>query len=260
MPAPRGRVVPTCHSGPVRVLLPPSEAKTDGGRRGPARPVDPALAAARDRVASALAATLTRPDAAQVLGLPARTAEEELSHDATIATAPRRPAIDRYAGVVYSGIDVRTLSPAARRRAASAVLVFSGLYGVVRGDEPVPRYRLSAGVTLPGLGLLSAFWRPVLAEVVPPLLHGLVVDLRSTDYAAMWKAPAGTLAVRVLTPRPGREPAVVSYDSKLGKGRLTRALLDAPAPARTAADVVAAWEAAGGRDATVVGSRLDLLL
>ncbi len=227
------------------------------GRGGPAAPGRPAP---RDRVAAALAVTLTRPDAAQVLRLPAGTAAEELAHDAAITTAPKRPALDRYAGIVYAGLDAATLDPASRRRAATSVLVFSGLFGVVRGDEPVPRYRLPAAASLPGLGVLASFWKPVLTEVVPTLLRGLTVDLRSTDYAAMWKAPANAVAVRVLSPRPGGEPIVVSYDSKLGKGKLARALVTSPTPARTAADVVAAWERAGGADAVVVGNRLDLVL
>lgn len=244
----------------MRILLPPSEGKSDGGRRGPARAVDPRLAAARTTVAAALAETLTRPDAARVLRLPAATAADELGYDATVATSPKRPALDRYTGVVYAGLDPATLDAAARKRAGNSVLVFSGLFGAVRGDEPIPRYRLPAAASLPGLGVLATFWKPVLAEVLPTLLHGLVVDLRSTDYAAMWRAPAGTLAVRVLSPRPTGAPIVVSYDSKLGKGRLARALLEAPRPARTVDDVVAAWERTGGRDATLVGERLDLLL
>lgn len=244
----------------MRVLLPPSEAKTDGGRRGRPRAVDPRLAAARERVAAALATTVTRPDAADILQLPAAGAAEELAHDAAVADAPRRPALDRYAGVVYAGLDAATLTPAARKRAGSTVLIFSGLFGVVRGDEPVPRYRVPASSSLPGLGVLSTFWKPVLTEVMPDLLHGLVVDLRSTDYAAMWKAPAGALTVRVLSVRPQGPPKVISYDSKLGKGRLARALVGAAGPVRTADDVVAAWLAAGGTDAhSPREGQLDLL-
>ncbi|MHA3702752.1 YaaA family protein, partial [Jatrophihabitans sp. YIM 134969] len=185
---------------------------------------------------------------------------DDLAANADAADGPRRAALDRYAGVVYLGLDAATLPPAARRRAATSVLVFSGLYGVVRGDEPIPRYRVPAAVSLPGLGVLATYWKPVLTQVLPSLLHGLVVDLRSTDYAAMWKAPAGVLTVRVLSRRPSGPPVVVSYDSKLGKGKLTRSLLTAPQPARSVDDVVAAWERAGGHDAAVTGTRVDLVL
>ena len=244
----------------MRILLPPSEAKTTGGRRGPARLVDPRLAAARAEVAAALTTTLARPDAAEILRLPAGSAAQDLAVNSEIATSPRRSALDRYAGVVYLGLDTRSLDTAARKRAAHAVLVFSGLLGVVRGDEPVPRYRVPAAASLPGLGVLATWWKPVLAEVVPSLLHGLVVDLRSTDYAAMWKPPANAVIVRVLSRRPTGPPVVVSYDSKLGKGKLARALVSAPKPARSVDDVVVAWERAGGHDASVVGTRVDLLL
>ena len=55
----------------------------------------------------------------------------------------------------------------------------------------VPDYRVPAKATLPGIGVAATFWRPVLGVTVPALLApGLVVDLRSSDYAAMWRPRA----------------------------------------------------------------------
>jgi cytoplasmic iron level regulating protein YaaA (DUF328/UPF0246 family) len=130
----------------------------------------------------------------------------------------------------------------------------------VRGDEPVPLYRLPAKAVLPRLGVAATFWRPVLADVVPRLVGaGLVVDLRSSDYAAMWR-PRGelatrTVAVRVLSPLPGGGRGVVSYPSKFAKGELAAALVRRAAagdPVERAEDVAAAWLAAGGGAAEVV--------
>ena len=78
-----------------------------------------------------------------------------------------------------------------------------------------------------------------------------MLDLRSTDYAAMWR-PAGplrtqVLAVRVLAERGnGRDRTVgpVSYHAKWVKGRLARHLLSSRRRPRTVRDLVAAVEAA----------------
>lgn len=195
------------------------------------------------------------PGASAALALPARSAAADLAANAAVARSPRLPAIERYAGTVYEGLSVATLTRASRAKADAAVLIFSGLWGVLRADEPVPTYRLPASAALPGLGILATFWRPVLDDVLPDLLgDGLVVDLRSTDYASMWRPSADlrdrVVAVRVLTPFGSGPPKVISYPSKLGKGRLTRALVSRRGMVRTVGHVVDAWRAAGGAAGT----------
>jgi uncharacterized protein len=249
----------------MRILLPPSEAKRPGGDGPPVEFGGDALGRARKRSAAALAQFARRRDAAAALALPARSAADELAANRAVREAPTMPALLRYAGIVYDGLGAPTLDAGARARADGAVLVFSGLWGVVRADEAVPAYRLPASAALPKLGVLASYWRPVLDRVLPGLLgDGLVVDLRSSDYAAMWR-PSGELrervvAVRVLSPRPGLAPAVISYPSKLGKGRLTRALVERRTPATTPEQVIDAWRSTGGSGGEITPRGLDLLL
>lgn len=257
----------------MHLLLPPSEGKTTGGRGRPLgrRPVaDGPIDAAR---ASAIAAlrTLVAGDpgaAAEALLLPKGIAGDALAANAAVLDSPTTPALRRYAGVVYDGLDHRSLTPAEQRIADRACLVFSGLFGVVRGDEPVPDYRVPAKAVLPGLGIAGTFWRRVLENAVPELLRrrGLVIDLRSSDYAAMWR-PAGeladrVLAVRILSPAPRGGHAVISYNSKFAKGRLAAELVRRVArgePVSAAEDVIAAWHRwDGAADARAARNRVDL--
>ena len=246
------------------LLLPPSEGKTAGGD-GPSlrtllgaadRRADDPLAAARRAVAGAVADLAGGPPdaAAAALALPPGVRDEALAGNRAVLDSPTRPALQRYAGVVYDGLDAAGLPLGARAAADRRVVVFSGLLGLVRGDEPVPWYRVPAKAVLPGLGVAATYWRPVLAEAMSELLaaepDGLVVDLRSSDYAAMWRpTPAEAprvAAVRVLTERADGSRAVVSFDSKLAKGRLAHALLRRQARARSplaARDVARAWAA-----------------
>lgn len=250
---------------PMRILLPPSEAKRAGGDQPPiAFGTDP-LGRARRRAATALAQAAARRGAATALSLPARSAAHELAADRAVRESATMPGLLRYNGIVYDGLDAPSLTDSARRNADGSVLIFSGLWGVVRADELVPNYRLAASTALPKLGVMATYWRPVLERVLPGLLgDGLVIDLRSSDYAAMWR-PGPELAervviVRVLSARPGLPPAVISYPSKLGKGQLARALLQRAVPATRTEHVVDAWRSAGGSGAEIHARGVDLMI
>jgi uncharacterized protein len=249
----------------MRILLPPSEAKRPAGDGPPVQFGRDPLGVARKRAATALAQFARRRDAAAALALPARSASDELAADRAVREAPTMPGLLRYSGIVYDGLEATTLGAGARARADATVLIFSGLWGVVRADEGVPAYRLPASAALPKLGVMASYWRPVLERVLPDLLgDGLVVDLRSSDYAAMWRPSAQlrerVVVVRVLSPRPGLAPAVISYPSKLGKGKLARALVGRRTPATTSAHVVDAWRSAGGSGGELTERGLDLVM
>ncbi len=247
----------------MRLLLPPSEAKTSGGRGRSlaSRPAHPVLGVAREAVLVALQQLLegARGDAARALGLPPGTVDAALAANACVRTSATTPALRRYAGVVYEGLSYQSLPAQAQHVAARSVLVFSGLFGVIRGDEAVPNYRVPATAVLPGVGVVGTYWARTLRPVLLDLLgRGLIIDLRSSDYAAMWRPDrsnaARVLTVRVLTPGP-RGPAVISHPSKLAKGRLAAALVRRVADGHRVDDVhdvAAAWLGAGGIRAEVI--------
>ncbi len=119
------------------------------------------------------------------------------------------------------------LHGAAPRR---SLAITSSLFGMVRPADRIPPYRLAGGVNLPGLGVVSAHWRTVLDPVVREAAgNGLVVDLRSSTYAAFWR-PDRDLAPQVATVRVlqqvGSRRMVVSHFNKATKGKLVRALLE----------------------------------
>ncbi|MFE0464788.1 peroxide stress protein YaaA [Kitasatospora sp. NPDC058965] len=230
---------------PFLVLLPPSEGKAavaDGA------PVDlaalslPGLSAARGRVLDALV-ELCRGDeetAAGVLGL-SKGLRGEVARNAGLRTAPALPAGELYTGVLYDALGLAKLDGAAYARAERSVLVFSGLWGAVRLGDRIPAYRCSGGVKLPPLGALGAYWRRETADVLPAEADGLVLDLRSSAYAASWK-PAGALVertatVRVLQEKDGRR-SVVSHFNKATKGRLVRDLLNSGAEPATPGELL----------------------
>jgi cytoplasmic iron level regulating protein YaaA (DUF328/UPF0246 family) len=230
----------------VLILLPPSEGKSTP-RRG--KPLDledlgfPALTVARRQALDALVELCgTDPDlAARTLGL-GTTQIDEVRRNHQLPASPAARADTIYTGVLYDALDLATLDPASRRRASRSLAITSSLFGLLRPGDRIPSYRLAGGVNLPGIGVVASHWREVLDPVVREAAgRGLVVDLRSSTYAAFWR-PQPDLARKVATVRVlqqvGSERKVVSHFNKATKGKLVRALLEGGAnpasPARLA--------------------------
>jgi hypothetical protein len=224
----------------VLILLPPSEGKTAPRRGVPLRPETwpTALAEPRLQVFGALE-WLCHGDvgaAAATLGL-GPTQTDDVRRNARLRDLPTAPAERIYSGVLYDALGLSSLDAPAHRRALGRVAIISSLYGLVRPGERIAPYRLGGDVTLPGLGGVAAHWRGVLDPVVRDAAgRGLVVDLRSSTYAAFWR-PAPDFAHRVVTLRVlhevGGKRQVVSHFNKATKGRLVRALLEDGRDARS---------------------------
>ncbi|QTD98212.1 peroxide stress protein YaaA [Streptomyces cyanogenus] len=228
------------------VLLPPSEGKANPGEGAPLEPLSlslPGLTAAREAVLGELVELCSGDEekAREVLGL-SEGLRGEVAKNAGLRTAGTRPAGEIYTGVLYDALGLATLDADARRRAADSLLVFSGLWGAVRVTDRIPSYRCSMGVKLPGLGALAGHWRAPMAEVLPEAAGaGLVLDLRSSAYAAAWR-PRGEVAGRTATVRVLHAPTrkVVSHFNKATKGRIVRSLLTAGTAPKDPAELVTA--------------------
>ncbi len=223
------------------ILLPPSEGKS-APTRGKSLDLPslsfPALTPGREQVLNRLV-TLCRESperAREVLGL-GPTQADEVTRNADLEDAPTARADAIYTGVLYDALGAATLSTAARRRASRWLGVTSSLFGLLRPSDRIPAYRLSGDVQLPGLGGVAAHWRGVMDPVVDEAVGGgLVVDLRSTTYAAFWRPDRDTAhqvaTVRVLQ-QVGSQRKVVSHFNKATKGRLVRAMLESGEHPRT---------------------------
>jgi uncharacterized protein len=245
----------------VIVLLPPSETKRAGGAGLPLSLEalsSPALGPLRASLVDELVELAAdRPACRRALGISA-SQDAEIDRNATLRTAATLPAISRYTGVLYDALDIESLRGAAAARARARLTVGSALFGLLRADDPVPAYRLSATSKLPDRPTLAARWRPLLEPVLAELATDeLVVDLRSGSYAALGRLP-GAVGVDVVAEHTDGSRAVVSHFNKAHKGRLARALASTRSEPTDAAEVAAVARRAGmrversGNDLTVV--------
>ena len=210
------------------ILLPPSEGKTAAVK---GRPLDlaslafPGLTDARSEVLAALAKTSAHHDAHAVLGV-GNSLAAEVRRNTELRHVPAAPAHSIYSGVLYDALGYRSMTPTQKRKADSAVVVVSALWGAVGFTDAVPAYRLSMSVDLPGTGRLASFWRQRLRSVLDERAgDSLIVDCRSSTYATVWSGvPERTVAVNVFQQRKGVR-TVVSHSAKQTRGELARHLL-----------------------------------
>ncbi|WP_124712218.1 peroxide stress protein YaaA [Mycolicibacterium nivoides] len=230
------------------VLLPPSETKRTGGDGPPVRLDNlssPKLTPLRESLIGELVELAADPPACRnALGISAGQ-DAEIERNAALRDAPTMPAIERYTGVLYDALDVGSLRGTAATRARGRLAVGSALFGLLRADDHVPAYRLSASSKLPGQPSLAKRWRPLLEPVLADLsARELIVDLRSGSYAGLGRIP-GAVRVQVLAERADGHRTVVSHFNKAHKGHLARALAGSRAEPNDAAAVAAVARRSG---------------
>jgi cytoplasmic iron level regulating protein YaaA (DUF328/UPF0246 family) len=243
------------------VLLPPSETKSGGGS-GPPLDLDtlsfPELNPVRERLVGALVSLAGDvPASLAALGLSERQADE-VARNAALRTSPTRPALERYAGVLYDALGIAEFGRAERRRAGARLAVASALFGVVRAADPIPAYRLSGGSVLPGLGGLRPLWHEELGKTLSTV-DDLVLDLRSGPYANLARVPHAVV-VRVVSADAAGRRLAISHFNKAHKGRLAAALARAPREPSSVRSVVRVAAAAGIRLEPAGERGLDLVV
>jgi cytoplasmic iron level regulating protein YaaA (DUF328/UPF0246 family) len=246
----------------VIVLLPPSETKRAGGD-GPALDLTALswteLGQTRAELVDELVGLAADPSACRrALGISAAQ-DSEIERNAALRTAPTLPALRRYTGVLYDALDVESLHGSEAGRASARLAVGSALFGLLRAEDPIPAYRLSATSKLPGRPGLATRWRPGLEPVLAELAQReLVVDLRSGAYVGLGRLESAVRVDVVAEQTDGRRN-VVSHFNKAHKGRLARAL----AAGRSEPDDAAAVAAVARRAGMAVerdGNRLTVVV
>lgn len=232
----------------MRVILPPSETKSDGGRGAPLNLdtlVLPQLNPVRRKLAEAIVELAGDLDASRkALGLGASQLAE-VDRNADLWESPTRPAIERYTGVLYDALDYPGLTKAGKTKAGERLMIGSALFGVVAATDLIPAYRLSGGSKLPGLPTLTSLWKPELSPALDAL-DDFVLDLRSGAYQKLGPV-AGAVTATVVTEGPDGSRKVVSHFNKHYKGLIARDLVRTRAQVSDVNKLVAVLADAGHR-------------
>ena len=138
------------------------------------------------------------------------------------------PAIEIYDGVLFQGLNWKTLTAAEQKRANTKVLIISALFGLVRPLDKIFSYKEKID---------NKLWREAIAQVSAKFSNELVIDCRSSTYKGIWTInPQNTVEVRVFKVN-GAERNVITHMSKKYRGELTGHLLKQTTDPVSAAEV-----------------------
>lgn len=256
----------------MRILLPPSAGKTtkESTNHLQLEKLWQAehLTQTRRQLIDDVQNTALLADAAQIFKLGPKNAHE-ISQNLEIYDAPALAAWQLYDGVLYEAAKFAQIfsygacaqdgqgqgqgnqpqgsgqgqggqsqadqSQGLQRQLEELTLVFSALFGPVRLTDLITPHRLSGSVKLPGQGSVASIWSKALKELLTQQLSGhVVVDLRSSEYGAMYRPTRGSdclllnIGVAKVNPATGKR-SVVSHWAKHTRGLLAGALLEAVA-------------------------------
>lgn len=146
------------------------------------------------------------------------------SHDFSLTS----PAIEIYDGVLFQGLNWRTLTAAEEKRANTKVLIVSALFGLVRPLDKIFSYKEKID---------NKLWREAVAQVSAKYSNELIIDCRSSTYKGIWTInPQNTVEVRVFKEN-GKDRSVITHMSKKYRGELTGHLLKQATDPTTATEV-----------------------
>ena len=229
------------------ILLPPSSGKT-APTSGPSLDLSSLLfgselTSCREELIKELQQVCSHADAAQVLKIGPNTVGD-IADNLDVYEAPTTTALNLYTGVLFEAAKfnqtLENVTLENRQKTVtlpadilnSEIMIFSGLWGVVRPHDLLPNYRLSASIKLPNIGTVATYWKKQLDPLLNTALKDqIVVDCRSGEYRKMWtpsaKHPCELLQVVVQREDPGTgKRSVVSHNAKHLRGVLAGALFE----------------------------------
>lgn len=122
----------------ILILIPPSEGKQKGGSYTPIN---------LNELQECMLEKLEHytGDHSHLLGVKEKALEQAILANNTIRTSLTLPAIKRYTGVVYQGINYDDMSESAKKYCNKHVRIMSALFGLIEPLTLIPNYKFKIG-------------------------------------------------------------------------------------------------------------------
>ncbi len=188
------------------ILIPPSETKYPGGTHKSLNVLNETVRPVIDLLQK------HRGDLGAFYGVKGKVLAQAIETNAKLLKAPTLPAIERYNGVVYDGIDYPTMSPKAKLYFNKHVRIVSALFGLLKPQDLIPDYKLK----IEKLNLCQ-YWKPLNAK---QLKDNFIFDLLPQTHAKAVDYDKGLRLDFIVTKNGKTIPA--GHQGKLIKGKFIR--------------------------------------
>lgn len=192
------------------ILIPPSETKTPTGTHKSLNVLSDTVRPVVDLLQK------YRGDLGVFYGVKGKALKQAIETNAQLLEAPTLPAIERYNGVVYDGIDYPTMSLKGKLYFNKHVRIVSALFGLLKPQDLIPDYKLK----IEKLNLCQ-YWKPLNA---PQLKNKFVFDLLPQAHAKAVDYDKGLRLDFIVTKNGKTIPA--GHHGKLIKGKFIRWLCE----------------------------------
>ncbi|WP_457594831.1 YaaA family protein, partial [Hydrogenimonas sp.] len=215
----------------MTILFAPSEGKREGGTL---EPIDKsaflfpdlyekraeAAAIYRDFVQNASEAELQK-----LFGVKEQRLLERYKGD--IFAEKTMKAVERYDGVAYDYLGYDALPEAARTYLDEHLIIFSNLFGPVKGGDRLPDYKLKQGERI-GSFVPERFYKEHFSDALTGYLEsrGPVVDLRAGFYEKFYTLPLPHITMKFLKNGKSVSHWAKAYRGTVLKEMAKRAIMD----------------------------------
>ncbi len=146
--------------------------------------------------------------------------EEEIrKYQKSLFVEPTMPALERYDGVAYDYLDLDSLSEDIKSYLFKQTILFSNLFGPLRGGDLIPNYKLKQGSTVNGVFLEKVYKKAFSSSLDTLLENELILDLRAGFYEKFYTLEQPFVTMKFL--KGGKS---VSHWAKAYRGKVLRTI------------------------------------
>jgi len=205
----------------IFTLFSPSEGKRSGGK-SPAMN-DSALLfglGPRERILKTYNTLVNSENTGSALTLfGLKKPDEAAPYFQDIFSAPTLPALERYDGVAYDYLDYATLDDEAKQYLQAQLIIFSNLFGPLRGGDAIPNYKVKQGNSI-GEFAPDRYYKDAFNTQLDALTNGAeILDLRAGYYDKFFVPSQPVTTMKFM-----KEGKVVSHWAKAYRGIVLRHL------------------------------------
>jgi len=134
-------------------------------------------------------------------------------------STPTMPALERYDGVAYDYLDITSLTQEEKTHLFEHTIVFSNLFGPLRGGDLIPSYKFKQGATLDKIATEKVYKKEFSSALDTLFKDELIIDLRAGFYEKFYTLDQDFITMKFL--KGGKS---VSHWAKAYRGKVLQTL------------------------------------